>query len=487
MPIIHSKVLKITLISLGSMLLAHMMISYNLGLVILGGVVTSVFIFYHTLRKNEVFSFVMVIYFCSLFPFNVGRGGAFNMVTLICVLLYFLLKHKMPYEYRSQSKSFNWLVFLFLLSSILGWYANFVGTNQDFLISIISFSGIVLLILVSSHIVLNEERILLFLKLNFVLIIYSTIASANKFLKIITIRTPMMPVWGDSEIIMGNVESGGIIGISPMYGQHSMLVAMLFATFFIFGFYYKNKRFNKRPVLAGLFIAVINVFLSISKAVFFSTIAGIGFIYIFQYKLINIKPSKQLVQLFIVLFFGFGTLLFIKHTNLDYVFKRIEIIEERTINSGGFKLAGLLDGSALNRKEAFAAAFEKYKSKDNWWIGYGWNTAKNNRSAFYVDTSIKRSSAHSQFFAVLFMFGWLGFIAFFGLHLLGIYKSFKLTGIRSTGYTNRLYALFSMIILTLLMLHGITADNISWPTYFGSTIILIGMSFSNIASVKYIK
>jgi len=486
MAIIRTSTLKITLISLGALLLGNVMDTNNFGQFVIGLILTSLFVYSFTLGRNNVFSFIMVLFFCSLFPYKVSGGGAFNMVALMCALFYLLIKQRIPGEYNSQSNLFKGFVFIFIISCLLGWMVNYTGTLQELSISIVSFGGVIFLLLVSSRIVLNEERVILFLKLNLVLIIYSTIASINKYIKIITIETPMMPVYGNEKIIEGNIESGGIIGVSPMYGQHSMLVAMLFATFLITGLYYSNRHFGKKYIFAGLLLAVLNIFLSISKAVFYSTIAGILLIYLLQYRVIKIDGLKKLREFIVILTIGLGILFIVKQVGLDYVFYRIEETQGRVKQTSGSTFEKILNGTALNRGDAFEEASKKYNSKDNWLIGYGWSTTANNRNAYYVDPEINRGSAHSQYFAILFMFGWPGFIAFFGLHIIGIRKSFKLTSIHSIGNTKRRYALFSIIMLTVLLLHGFTADNINWPTYFGATIILLGMTFANIESVKYL-
>src|SRR4030042_3603135 len=100
----------ITLISLIALLLGHLMITTyvsNLALNLLGLFITSFFIFYKTLRKNDLFAFVMVIYFCSYFPYLLAKGGGFNLVAIVCFGLFLISKRKIPIETKIRDKWFK--------------------------------------------------------------------------------------------------------------------------------------------------------------------------------------------------------------------------------------------------------------------------------------------------------------------------------------------------------------------------------------------
>ncbi|MBK7630223.1 MAG: hypothetical protein IPJ23_05915 [Ignavibacteriales bacterium] len=130
---------------------------------------------------------------------------------------------------------------------------------------------------------------------------------------------------------------------------------------------------------------------------------------------------------------------------LGYVYERVGQIEEINTKSGGISIDRILDGSALNRETAFRVSREKYESKGSWLVGYGWGITENNRAAFYVDTDIERGSAHSQIYATLFILGWLGFIAYWGLLIRIIYKSYKFTANQNIDYARRLLS-FSFLL-----------------------------------------
>ncbi len=65
---------------------------------------------------------------------------------------------------------------------------------MDFVYSFLTFFGIIFILLISSSLAITVERIKVFVQLNIILIVYSTIGSINKYFAIITFETPMMPV-----------------------------------------------------------------------------------------------------------------------------------------------------------------------------------------------------------------------------------------------------------------------------------------------------
>jgi len=467
---------RITLISLVALVLGHLMLNTiipNEGLNFVGLLMTSYLIFHSTLRKNDLFSFLMIIYFCSHFPYLGAKGGGFNMVCFLCVGLYLIITKTLPTEKRNYDSSFKVFVALLVVSSVFGWIYNYTGNSDEFLYSFISFFSIILLLILSSSLVITTERIKVFLQVNFILIIYSTLASLNKYVDFISFQTPMLPIWGLN--IGYKLEGGGIIGSSSLYGEHSMILVTLFTVFFLLG---SAKYVSNRILLTGVILSFLNVFMSTSRSAFLLSFLGMILIFVLQFRLNAIKISKQIGQLILIASIGLGIFWTVKNTGLDNVLLRIDEINKKNKIEGGISLNRILDGSAFNRKDSFNEGYKRYKSKDNWLIGYGWGTWENNRDAFYVDSSIRQGSAHSQLFAVLFLFGWLGFIAYFGLIVKAIIKSYKTTRNSEIANDNKILAFFFMIALSLFFLNEIKVDCISTPTYFAVTIIWMGFAYS---------
>lgn len=474
---------KLTYISILALILGHSMINTFFQSILLNGLgllVTSVIIYYYTLRKNDFFSFIMIMYFTTLFPYGLAKGGAFNLVALTNILFYLFLKGKLPLEIRHKDFNVKLLITILFISSVIGWLTLYTGSISDLLFSSFTFIGILLLLTVSSSLILNVARIKFFINLNIVIASFSLLASLNHFLRIIPFQTPMFPVSSSIDFITNNIESVGIIGVSPFYGQHSMIVSLLMFSFLVGGVIHSKSHLliSRNKILFGLSISMINVFLSVSKAVFFSTLGGFIIVYILNARMTNINISKQFFQIITILIFGLSLMFVVETAGLDYVFKRIDEQNYRTQKDGGFTIQNILSGAALNRGAAFKEGTDRFKSR-SWWFGYGYGLPQNNRDAFYVDSKIKRDSAHSQYFATLFIFGWLGFLAFWALHFQGIKRSLFVLKTSRYQHENRLFSMFSIAMIATLISHGVTADNISWPSYFGSTMILLGLVYSN--------
>jgi hypothetical protein len=365
-------------------------------------------------------------------------------------------------------------VSVFILSSVLGWIFNFQASIKTSIYSFFSFLGIIFLLISASRLVITTERIKVFLQLNFILIIFSTIASLNVYFSFLPFKTPIMPIYGG--INYGYFESGGIIGSSPFYGEHSMILSILFSIFLILG---SKDIISRKLLVLGVIISFINIFMSISRSVFLLSLLGLILILLIQVKYSKIRITNQILKVVTFVILGYGLYIFVVNSRLGYVFQRIQEIEEKNATEGGISMDRIIDGSAFNRKVAFDLNYDRYRSRDSWIIGNGYGTVSLNREAYFVDPSIKRSSAHSQIFAILFVFGWIGFIAYWGLILRIIITSIRIIQHRTIGYFHKILAGFFTIAFFLFILNEVKADSLCWPTYFSVTIIWLGLAYAN--------
>jgi hypothetical protein len=259
-----------------------------------------------------------------------------------------------------------------------------------------------------------------------------------------------------------------------------MIVFILFSVFFIIK--ERHILINKNVLLFGIFIAIINVFMSISRSAFLLSITGIVIVLLFQGKLNAIKPQRIFYQISAVVILTLCTVIIVNNTGLNFVFRRMVEMKQENKESGGLTIERILNGSAFNRETAFNLSFQRYESKESWLIGYGWGIGTNKRDAYFVDPTILRTSSHSQIFATLFLFGWLGFLAYWVILLRIIYKSFKIIGNKNVDYYIRIFAFFFSVSLSLFVLNEIKVDSIDYPTYFGVTIVWMGLAYSTINS-----
>lgn len=467
----------ITITSLIALILGHSMINFysqNIVLNFAGLLITSLFIYQRTLRKGKIFSFMAVMYFCSIFPYLLQKGGGFNLVAFVCILFYVIQYKHLPFERRQNSSTFILFTFLILISCVLGWIVNYNGSGVDFLYSAVSFFGWMALFITASKLIWDREKIKTFIQINFVIIIYATIASLNIRYHFITIDTPMMVQVGWDHLNM--FESGGLIGLSPYYGEHSLFLLILFSVFY---FLQQDKAIIKnRLLIAGMVIAEINVFMSIARSSFILSIIGIIMVFLFQLRTTIIRPNRILAQITIVLILGIAILSFIHKAGLDFTLYRVNEIEEVNAEAGGISMENILNGTAINRETSTVLNKERYESKTSWFVGYGWGINENNRVAWFIDPTIKRISPHSQVLAFFFLFGWLGSVGYWGLIFWSIRKTYLISGRTDLPVENRVFPLFFTTIFCLFIFNAIKQDCILFPTYFGFTMILLGFAYS---------
>jgi hypothetical protein len=471
---------QIIIISLLCLIIGHLLNPNNLLLSAFGFAIISYIIYNATLKHGDFFSFIIVIYFCSLFQYWTGHGGAFNYVSLFSITAYWIKFRRLPNEFRNKDRYLNFLILLFFFSSVLGWVFNYIGASGHILLSILSFTGLMLLFIVSTRLMLTVERIKVFYQINLFLAVYSLIASLNKFIGVITFKTPMMPIYG--EIESNYYESGGIIGSSPLNGEFSMMIFVFFVILGIFGNEYILK---KKWVYLGAFVSILNVFLSISRSAFISSLFGVIISLMAQPILTFVNVSRGFKNFFMILFFSIITLFVVYNSGFNYVFKRLESTEGYKIVNNATLVDRIMDGTAFERKETFDISYEKYYSKSNWILGYGWGLGDDNRNAFYKDVNENITSVHSQFWAILFLFGWFGLIIYYLLYFIAIRKSWKVMKLSNNMFVNnKILAFYFVVSHILFLLNEIKVDCIYLPGYFAVTMILLGLTYSNLNTIK---
>ena len=483
---------RIVLIALPALILAEVAQTINLGLFAFGVVSITGFIYAATLGRKRIFDYVMIMYMCCLFPAQVGLGGTFPLVAALIFWVQLLSSRKFG-EVNNTDAYFKPLIGILLASSVLGWLFVNKSDMRDLVLGILSFIGILSLLYLSGNIIVTPARIVKFIKLNVFLAIYALIASLNTIVKIIP-KVVFLPQWAadyiDTERLF-KAGAGGIVGVSPINGQHNLMLTILFFSFYFYSLANRRLSISKKVMMAGIIISIINIFTAGSKAVFTALILLVPLVYLLQGKFsANINFGKRLYQIVALVTVSVGLYFLVTAAGFDNVFRRYEKQLEQNERSTGqaFSLAGVLDGTVINRSTAFEAAFANY-SRRNWLIGYGWSTKKYQVDAFYGNSfyrEIRGGSAHSQYFSTLFLFGWIGFLAFWILHIRLITRSYRFLGEKKVPIENRVFALACMGMVFALMIHAVTADN-SWsPGYFASTLMIIGLGYSNVNSARYI-
>jgi len=438
-----------------------------------------VIIFINTLvRRNDLFGILMALYICVHFPYMIRTGGFFTYVAFVIALWAFFKSKNLRTFYKLKLPSFPKLFLIILLtSSVIGWFLYFSGSVLDLILSVLSFLGIISLFILASNIEWNNWRFKVFFNINLVLILYSLLVSANAYLRIIPVNLPLFPIyaeeWIDELLTEGRLEAGGIIGNSPMYGEHSMIMAMFFSIILITKKLRQNLDISFPWALIGFIASILNVFFSISRSIFLLCIFGLILIWLFNImfnlKTVLLKPGRIItfaIALYIIIRVAEGL-------GLGFVFQRLDQIDFKNIT-----LKSIQSGESINRATAFYYGQQRLNSR-NWLIGYGYGLEKNNRIAWFIDPDIERASPHSQYFAILFIFGWFGAIAYFGLIVyLIIVLSKKIRKQKHRSDYFQPMALFFIVAFILFLISEYTKDAIAVASYFTVTMIWLGLGYS---------
>ncbi len=483
---------RIVFIALPALFLAEIAQTSNIVLFAMAIVLITALIYTTTLNKKHMFDYIMVMYICCLFPAMLLLGGTFPLVAALVFFVQLFSTRKIG-EVNTTDIYFKPLIVILFTGSLLGWIFINRSPTRDFVMGIISFIGILSLFYISGKIILTPARIVKFIKINVFLAIYALIASLNTMVKIIP-KMVLLPQWIGDRInteTLFDAGAGGIVGISPYNGQHNLLLAILFFSFYFYSLANKRLSINKKILITGIIIAIINIFTAGSKAVFTAMILLVPLVYFLQGKLSSsINFGKRLYQGIALIVVSVVIFYIVSALGFDNVFRRYEEqIDRNEKNTGqAFTIEGALDGTVLNRSFAFEAAFANYDRR-GWFIGYGWSTQKNMVDAFYGDTVYRYTrggGAHSQYFATLFLFGWIGFFAFWLLHIRCITKSSRYLTQKKIPIENRVFALACMGMVLALIIHGVTAGNSYFAGYFASTLIIIGLGYSNENIIKLV-
>lgn len=464
-------------ISVISLLFAHLMVNTyvsSMPINILALIGIAYFIYDKTLRKNDRFSFLMVSYFMSAFTFLSAKGGGVNLIVFTIVALYIFLHKKNPIP-KSRDNTFNLLLGMFIIGSVLGWVFNYAGGIVNLMYSITSFFGIIFLIKIAFGINLTAHQISTFIKLNIVIVSYAIIAFINARIGIFKINSFLLP----SSRVAGYdyVELSGIIGPSPILGEYNMLMSLLFLSFLLLS--PNSINLSKKYIFIGTILTISAVVGSISRSVFLLTALGMTMMVLFQFVIYPNRLKKSISQFVLISLVVLSVFFTINYTGIGYVFDRLESYEEDQGGISGYSFESIKNGSAFNRVYAFSLAQEKYYSKNSWLAGYGWGLHEDNKYAFYKNASELRSSAHTQIYATLFLFGWIGFIGYWGLLLTTVYRSYKALKNNSLADYKRVFAYFSFFAIILMVINEIKVDSVSFPNYFAMALIIVGLSLSN--------
>jgi len=442
---------------------------------LMGLAVLFIILFITCIQRNDVFSFILIIYFCSHFRYGVSNGGTFNLIAFFVILAFFFFQ-KRVLEIEIKDRWINILLLVLIFFNILGWMTKNPSPRTDLLFGIISFFGYIAIFILISRTYLSEKRLNLFVSISIVLTVYLAFTSLNSYFGIIKVASPL--IWGVERV--GSLVQSSMLGDSELYGEHGLLILLFYIPFLLSTITKTKIYINEKFLYFGILFSSVNLLLSRSRSVFMLGVTGIillfFFLRIFDLKVIN-KTGKFIPGLLtsIVVLFLAGQLI-----NINYVFERLGDVEFDELSVSGF-----ITGEKINRSYAFSFALERLKS-DSWQVGFGWGTIDSNRTAWFVDPEVPRADSHSLYLSLPMIFGWIGSAAFLGIILITLFRLNKLLidHRRSTSYL-LLPALGFSLMLVFFLFNQYKINAMRWPHYYMIVWVWLGMANAVINSFKY--
>ena len=251
------------------LLLGHGMLNTYIPNIILNTVVMviiSYYLFFKTINKGDFFSFIMIILICSHFSYGSNQGGLFNLIALTVALLGFQ-NHREEYkEVNVKDNLISVLLFIFILSNVLGWLLKNPAGLYDKILGILVLVSYLFIFQISRQMFVSSSRLKIFIQVNVALLVWSIVIIFNKFIIKLPIDTPIMG--GLSRI--GSFNSANMIGSAELSGEYGLLALIFLLPFLYTDITQKIIGLNKRWIYYGIILAIwLQYFLVLNQYSFY--------------------------------------------------------------------------------------------------------------------------------------------------------------------------------------------------------------------------
>lgn len=322
-------------------------------LTIIVGILGSLFLLFHGVKKPEIPFYVLIAYL----PFNKIISGTFggfmtalnltNILIFICIFAW-LVNKTFSKERVSAHNGLNWIIFIFCLlgvfSVIRGGFYYGSRYFAEFIIPLKRWLTPVLLYFIALNIIKTKE----ILK-NTMIIILIVVSVAG----LLAIKESIDI--GD----FGSLDSSRVGGIAE---QPNMMGAFFVYYMFLFlGFLYLNwHKIKNWALLVPFLICVRGIQVTFSRGAYLAVVFGFLGITFFKNKILFVLMSIGIVVMLL---------------NPEWLPGSIRYTIDRTVKTeqiyGSHGLEDRVDRSAAMRLEVWKGAFEIIKENPLWGVGYG--------------------------------------------------------------------------------------------------------------------
>ncbi len=394
--------------------------------------------------KNDVFAYVLVVFFCSQFDYANHQGGLFNLAAFLLGAGYLLLGPEVG-QARRRDAVIATLTTILLVSNYLGLLIRNPMPPFVLLLQGASFSGIILTFVIASRLYLSPSRLRVLLNVSSVMIVYNFIVSLNQHYSILKIATPLLGL--TESLLYATTNAFGVFGSASSNGQYPMMMlALLVPLVAVSG---SREKLRIVPlyyvpviVICGLTIILANMRAAALEAIVIMVIYTIMFSLLYRRSFRNSKYINLSSAGAVVLLVTAGVWVGLQNIGSD--FKAVKIDSASSIESG----------DALNRAGPWKFG-EQVLADGSWWIGFGHGNDKSNLLAWggqWRGTGrmtqdlrpgeiIGGGHFHNLYLALPTLYGWFGAIAYVLL--------FVVVVVRLVGAIRR-YPLGNILVATCL-------------------------------------
>jgi O-antigen ligase len=367
---------------------------------------------------NNIFSAVLVIFFCSQFNFANNQGGLFNLVAFLLFTIYWIMKPPLRETTRGSDVTVNSLVAILFVSNMLGLLVRNPMPLPVIGLEAATFAGFMLAFRFTSSLRLTEARLRNFLIVAGVMAVYNFAVSLNQHYGLLYFDTPLLGMTRD--LFYATSNAFGTFGSASSNGQYAMMLLALIlpplaASASRTALNLKPLHFVPIAVMSGLTLILANMRAAALESVLIVFIYTVMFSLMHRRAFRNAKYVNMASTAVIVVLATVGVWF-----NLDNIAKDFEAVQVEDASS-------IESGKALNRLGPWQYGLQRLQT-ESWWIGYGHGVDQSNQIAWGGRQMGARGAVaggghlHNLYLALPMMFGWIGAVAYVLLFLVVVFR-----------------------------------------------------------------
>jgi len=413
----------------------------SLAINVVGIVLVTLILAWVLFQKNDLFSYLLIIFFCSQFQIALNQGGLFNLITFLLLSVY-ILKNKVRENGVSSDMAITGPLVVLFIANTLGLIIR--NPMPPFVkgLEFGAFTGILLAFHSASTLRMTAKRIRTFLHVVGIMVIYDLGLSLNQHYAVLMLNTPLLGL--TDKLFYAARNAFGTFGSASMNGQFNMMVLALLLPPICASV--SRQKLNLSPLFFGLVCVACGLLLVLANmraAALESVIMVV--IYMIMFSMIyrrSFKYSKYLTRsaaVVLVVLMYFGTTV-----GLQYISADLEAVSVRTS-------ADLTSGKALNRLGPWQTGLQ-ILSERSWILGYGHGVPESNQLAWggeRLTTGIVIGGGHfhNLYLALPTLYGWTGATAYLYLLFTVVFRLFR--SVRRYSFDNLLVVLSLGFLMSL--------------------------------------